>query len=183
MNETLAAGTSMVSVTDANGCSVNAVVTIGLDCTEPLMTTQVTATDCGLSGLTLDYAITCDTLPNVSIYHWKFVNLAAGVDADHYTAGINPHFILANVDGLGYGYPFEVSVRALIGETWTPFGASCVIATQADIPLTTLTEEWCGDTGLESGDVVSCEYIAGATEYEWIFTAKFSTETVFKSKI
>ncbi len=166
----LAAGEYSVVVSDANGCSSSSSIIIDYDCELDLPTTNLIVTDCGAHDFILDDFINCEEIPDAEMYQWKFENIAVGVYYEGYSIGNNTTFYLSDVTNIQYGIMISVSIKALIGGSWSDYGETCQIWTNDIMPSTQLSSIDCGSENLVFGDIIETEVITGAEVYEWHFT-------------
>ncbi len=165
------AGTNLVTVTDANGCTVQDVIDIPYDCEEAPDGTRLTDDFCSATGLTLDDMIECIPVEDAVLYHWRFSSASNGFQAEGYTAENNTEFVLEHVSQqLAYGMVVGVSIRIQNeAEIWSEWGQQCFIAMAETIPLTTLESTDCNAEFFQPGTLIMTEVIAGAQAYEWAF--------------
>lgn len=169
-NETLTAGEYDVIVVDDNGCEIVVEVILPYDCEVLSPTTQLTASDCNAQGLYLEDYITCDPVQDAEMYQWKFENAAVGIWTEEYTLGGNNQFLLADVANMQYGIWVDVTIKVLHDGIWSPYGDVCQIWLADNVPATELVDTDCGAEDVMIGDMIQTNPIAGATEYEWMFT-------------
>lgn len=170
--ENASSGTYQVTVSDNNGCSIQSEVTIPYECIEAPEASQLDATSCEATELTLDDAISCDPVEGASMYHWRFTNVAAGFFDEEYTTGNNTSFQLNNVAGLGYALDVDVQIRVMnADEIWSDWGPVCTIGMQDQVPGAVLSQSDCSAEVFDANVMLTATDVTGATAYEWRFTA------------
>lgn len=165
----LASGNYTVTVNDANGCSQSENLNIEFDCDQTVEGTQLDETHCGMSGLTLDDEVACIPVENASMYQWKFSNLATGFYAEEYTVGSNTSFQLSNLMDMSYAQSYEVSVRVMVDEVWSPYGDACMIELDSEVPMTELLADNCNQEVFDHDGALQCQAVTGANQYTWRF--------------
>jgi PKD repeat protein len=165
--ENASSGNYMVAVTDANGCTATADLTIEYDCTNPPEASMLTDDYCGAHHLFLEQYIDCVPVDNAEMYQWKFENQSLGIFSEEYTIGNNTSFLLGAVPDLGYNMTAFVSVKVLRDGMWSPYGTVCQIWTNEDMPTTQLIDEDCGADDIYLGDYIETTELSGAFSYEW----------------
>jgi PKD repeat protein len=160
----------MAMVTDANGCVEAASIFIELDCEESMAGPQLIDTDCGATDVMIGDVITCEAVEGATMYLWRFESAASGLLTEEYTIGGNNQFYLNSITNLSYGITIDVRIKALVNDEWTAFGEMCQLHMNENVPNTSLTKADCGTEGLQQGSELHCVAVAGADEYEWIFT-------------
>ena len=167
----LVAGTYAVTITDAiTGCTTDTTVTVTFTCGIP--NTQVRAADC---NTTLPYMATifyCDVVSGATNYEWEFVSQSDG--STFYktrNSGATNMWMTAMV-GIQAGTTYDVRVRAYVGG-WGAYGTVCTITTpNVGVPTTQLVTNDCGATYNTLSTWIYCDPVAGATDYEFRFTAQ-----------
>lgn len=148
--------------------------------TGPFPTTKLqTGTSCGATISTLSQQLFCDTVSGAVDYEYKIVNAVQGYDHTWRRINSNNDYRLSwaysstpFVQGLPYGYTYDVQVRALVGKTnvlpgeWGTFGPTCQV-TVLGTPTTQVTGATCGQTLAAFNSYMNCIPVAGATDYEW----------------
>lgn len=170
-SQTLSAGVYDVVVIDDNGCETVVELTVPYDCEIDSPTTTLIASDCNAIDLYLDDYITCESVEGAEMYLWKFENAAVGIWTEEYTLGGNNQFLLADVPNMQYGIWVDVALKVLFDGVWSPYGDVCQIWLAESVPGTQLVSTDCNSEGVLVGEMIQTEPIAGATEYEWMFTS------------
>jgi hypothetical protein len=138
-----------------------------------------TGTSCGATISTLSQQLFCDTVSGAVDYEYKIVNVAQAYDHTWRRITSNNDYRLSwaysstpFVQGLPYGYTYDIQVRALVGKTnvlpgeWGTFGPVCQV-TVLGTPTTQVTGATCGQTLAAFNSYMNCIPVAGATDYEW----------------
>jgi hypothetical protein len=148
--------------------------------TGPFPTTKLTAvTSCGATISSLSAQLTCDSVSGANDYEYRIVNVAQSYDHvwRRITSATDYRLSWAYsstplVQGLQYGFTYDIQVRALVGKTsllpgqWGTFGPVCQV-TVTGTPQTQLTATFCGATLLAFTSPFNCIPVAGASDYEW----------------
>ncbi|MBI1266294.1 MAG: PKD domain-containing protein [Cryomorphaceae bacterium] len=165
-------GAYVVTVTDDNGCSTNATISIPYNCDQAPEPTMLDAASCGASGLQMTQTISCIPVDGASMYQWRFSNIASGAFSDEYTLGSNPNFMLSTVPNLTYDMTMSVMLRVLNeSEIWSDWGEACLISMSDNIPQTSISNSDCSAGVMLAGNMIQCNNVPGADRYEWQFTA------------
>lgn len=127
--------------------------------------TNLNSTSCGATGLSLSSYISCYAVAGASDYEFTISNLSLGYSQIKIRA-VYSAIYLSSYTGLQYGQAYNVSVRAKVAGIWGPIGSSCTITLMA-FPSTNLSSASCGVTGLSMSSYISCNPIAGASDYEF----------------
>ncbi len=133
------------------------------------ITTQLRSSDCGIAMSSYNNYIICDYVSNATEYEYEFVN--AGLGYNQTVVRTNPiyRFVYVHqVPGIQNNTTYDVRVRAKIGGVYTSFGAVCQITTPAGL-TTKLRDNDCGSTMVSYSNYITCDYVSGATEYEYEF--------------
>ena len=166
----VAAGTYIWNATDVNGCSVNGQVIIPYSCVIDIPTTQLTDAYCNAVDVAMNTVIECQEVPGASMYHWRFINSAGALVSDEYSLGTS--FYTSQIPGVQAGLYLAITVKALVGEEWGPFGATCglTIAGEVQEVLPGLIDEDCGTIITEWGHIIHSTIVPNAINYQWHIT-------------
>ncbi len=148
--------------------------------TGPFPTTKLTTgTSCGATISSMSALLTCDSVSAANDYEYRIVNIAQGYDHTWRRVTSSTDYRLSwaysstpLVQGLPYGFTYDIQVRALVGKTnllpgqWGTFGPVCQV-TVTGTPQTQLTAPNCGITLSTFTQSFNCIAVAGATDYEW----------------
>lgn len=147
--------------------------------TGPFPTTKLTAvTSCGATISNMNALLTCDSVPGATNYEYKIVNVAQGYDHTWLRGSSNLDYRLSwayssspPVQGLPYGFTYDVQVRALVGklnglDNWGTFGPVCQVIVNGT-PQTQVAAPYCGGILPTFNTYFNCIAVAGATDYEW----------------
>jgi PKD repeat protein len=165
-----AAGDYFVSITDVNGCALTANVTIPFDCKTSVPTTQLIDTDCGAVNLPLNGFITCEQVPNASMFMWRFLSTSGVVISDEYSLGNS--FMISQIPGVTQGMHYKVAIKALVNNVYGAFGALCDFGLAGNEPASTtsLSDEDCDAVIVEWGQTLEATVVPGAMTYQWHIT-------------
>jgi len=131
-------------------------------------TTQMAASQCGLSVSDLTGSFYCNQVLGAQDYEWEFTNSGLGYS---YTTnrGIGvPDIAKFYILGLQYGQTYNVRVKAKVGGVWGSYGSPCTITISGSIPTTQVATSQCGQAMNLSG-LFYCNGVAGAQDYQWNF--------------
>jgi len=132
-------------------------------------TTQLNSAYCGITNLTLGDVIYADNVGGATNFQYEFTNGSGFYTL--YTKNNNaPSVALWAVPGLQYGNSYNVRVKTYVGGEWSAFGSSCSISMQASSPNTQLANGSCGATNLTLGNVIYCNPVSGASNFQYEFT-------------
>jgi hypothetical protein len=140
--------------------------------------TQLTSASCGATGLTLNDGIYAAAISGASSYQFEFTN-SGGFSAVYTKNNNTPSCALWVVQGLQYGQSYNVRVRALVGGSWSAYGAACTISLQSSIPATQLSSASCGATALTTSGTIYCDAVAAASNTQWEFSNGSGFYTVY----
>jgi PKD repeat protein len=167
----LAAATYGVTVTDAvSSCQSATNVVVVDDCATS--GTQVSTADCNTALTSIYQLFTCDPVAGATNYQWKFVSTVDGYMIEKYRNNGQTNMWSNAVGGILLGVTYDVQVRAHVsGSGWGTYGATCQITTVVGtIPTTQLAAAYCPYTASSATDVIYCDQVTSATDYEFQFT-------------
>ncbi|MEN9640765.1 MAG: hypothetical protein RLZZ262_2634 [Bacteroidota bacterium] len=175
----VAAGTYIWNATDVNGCTMNGQVLIPYNCVVDIAPTQLTDEYCNATDVAMSDIIYCNPVDGASMYLWRFVNSAGALVSDEYSLGTA--FYTSQIPGVQSGMYYAVMVKALVGEDWGPFGATCgmTIAGQTEEILPGLIAEDCGTIITEWGHIIHSVIVPNAINYQWHITGPNYDWTTF----
>ena len=160
----LSQGSYTVTVTDSKTCSAQHIKAVTQNCNS--LVTKIRTADCGITLATLNQLIYCDAVTGAVAYEWEFVSIASSVSFINTSqCAFNPNWII----GIEYNKTYDVRVRAKVGSLWGNFGAVCQITTPSSIPNTKVRAADCGITLAALNQVVYCDGVPGAVNFEWEF--------------
>lgn len=133
----------------------------------PIPYTRLRAQDCGLSTTSLNQQLFCDFVPGAQNYQWEFSNDSTGFLKIINRGSNSISFTLGWVQGIQYGKTYDVRVRANVGGEWGNFGDVCQVSLVYPIPTTKVRYADCGINLVTMAQVVYCDVVAGATDYQW----------------
>lgn len=140
------------------------VCTISMSSTVP--TTQLNATSCGATNLTLSSSIGCTPVAAAVNYEYRVTNAQQGYTYVRQRGSSTTTIPLSWFAGLQYGRTYNVEVRAQVGGDWGTFGSICTFTMQANPPSPTVTN--CGGP-YPLTQPLFCTAVTGAQDYEWKF--------------
>ncbi|MCI5058086.1 MAG: zinc-dependent metalloprotease [Flavobacteriales bacterium] len=131
--------------------------------------TQLTSSDCGSTLSELSDVIYCDVVSGATNYEWNIVNVSQGLN---YTGTIGSAYNgwrLSWVPGIQFNSDYNIRIRPFVNGSWGDYGNTCVVTTPplSSIPEPELISSDCGITLSDITEVIYCEAIQGATNYEW----------------
>lgn len=142
---------------------------------------KVRAADCGITLSTLNQLIYCDPVPGAVNYQWEFVDAASGFGTtklrNNNSLSSDPSWMV----GLEYNKTYEIRVRAKAGTLWGNYSSVCQITTPSVIPESKLRTADCGITLSAPDQLIVCDAVAGAVNYEWRFINTTTGGNIIKS--
>ena len=165
-------GTYTLTVTESNGCTGVASITInpGTACV-PL--TQLRPADCGKMNFTLTGIILANAVPGATKYEFQIwqngVVVATKLQTSNQLsiASVNPPF--------QWGNQYSIKVRAHIGANIGPYGNACDIGfvenpAVTGIPVTQLNNSTCGRLNYTISNSIGANPVALANQYQFEFS-------------
>ncbi|MBP6412131.1 MAG: HYR domain-containing protein [Bacteroidia bacterium] len=141
--------------------------------------TQLRVGSCGSSITSLYTPLFCDSISGANDYEYRIENSLLGYDHTWQRGSSLNDYKLSwaysstpPVQGLPYGYSYNIQVRALVGKTalqqgeWGTFGPACSV-TLSGMPTTQLSNLFCGSTLTNLTSKFYCIPVPGATDYEY----------------
>ncbi len=145
----------------------------------PFPTTKLKSGSCGSTIASLNDVLYADTIPGATNYEYRIINTTLGYDYTWQRGTAQSDYRLSwayssspFVQGLPYGYTYDVEVRAQVGKTsllpgqWGTFGPVCQVNVSGT-PGTQLTPSYCGAVLSSFTTKFYCIPVAGASEYEY----------------
>ena len=169
------AGTYTLTVTEPNGCSGSATITI-TNATICVPATQMNNGVCGTLNYVRTSAITCIAVIGATQYEWQFSN-GSGVYA---TKTTTTNFVLLHTvtPTLNWGTSWNIKVRAKIGSNVGPYSPNCNIGIMPDpsingVPQTQLRTQDCNRLNyrINANNRIIANPIAGSIQYEFEFSS------------
>lgn len=162
----LSSGTYSVKVFDLNGCVASKSTVISKEKCE----SRLRDADCGAIMTSLSQVIFCNPIPGATNYQWEFSVPQSGFSLTIQRGFALNNFYLSWVTGIQYGKTYEVRIKPFVNGEWMEYGPVCEITTPGSIPYTKLRVADCGLTTNTLGQVIFCEMVAGALNYQWEFS-------------
>ncbi len=132
-------------------------------------TASLQAVYCGTTQTAFNQTIYCTTVTGATNYSWELKDNSTNTYY-YYLRGNNINNFQMNWTTFAtYGKTYTVRIAALVGGSWTPYGAACNITTPA-IPTTKLANGSCNIVQTSFAQVMSCDAITGATNYRYEVT-------------
>lgn len=144
------------------------VCTITLLPTIPL--TQLNATSCGATNLTLANSITTASVASAQNYEYNVTCAAIGYNVTRQMGSPTWSIPLTWFPNMAYGQTYDVRVRSQVGGVWGAFGPTCQISLTSDIPLTQWASGSCNAQNLTTSSILNVTPVAGAQDYEYVVT-------------
>lgn len=159
-----------------------------------------TAGPCDYTITDLNNQFFTDSISGANDYEYKIVENDGGnnFDYDHTwrrgSANLDFRLVWAYqssplIERVRFGYSYDVTTRALVGKTginygnrpgeWGPFGVTCKLDLTQAMPSTSLTN--CNITLSSLNEQIFTTPVAGATNYEYEFTAPGYTAVVYRT--
>ncbi|MFN0033129.1 MAG: M43 family zinc metalloprotease [Flavobacteriales bacterium] len=166
----VASGNYFVSITDVNGCSLEADIEIPYECEIVVDDTQLQDSDCGATEVQLTDMITCIPVADASMYMWRFMNETGIIISDEFSLG--NIFMVSQIPGVAEGLTYLISVKALVNDVYGQFGPVCSITLAGDAPVvtTSLSDEFCNGTITQWGQTLVAIELQAALNYQWHIT-------------
>ena len=164
------AGTYNVTLTATNAFGSDPEVKTGYITVNSCGTTKLRTQDCGITMTSYLNYITCDWVPNATEYEYEFVNTGLGYNQTYVRGNPNYRFVYVNnVPGIQDGITYDVRVHAKVGGSYGSYGTVCQVTTPASPVTTHLRSQDCGIAMTSYLNYIMCDYVQGATEYEYEF--------------
>ncbi len=169
------AGTYTLTVTELNGCTGTASITItnAIAC---VPATQMSTGVCGTLNYVKTSSVTCLPVSGATQYEWQFSN-SSGVFATK-TTTTNYVLLHSVTPALNWGTNWNIKVRAKIGVNVGPYSPDCAIGIMPDpsingVPQTQLRTQDCNKQNyrMNADNRIIANPIAGAIQYEFEFSS------------
>ncbi|MBK8807456.1 MAG: T9SS type A sorting domain-containing protein [Bacteroidales bacterium] len=115
----------------------------------------------------LNNTIYCDKLPCVSDYQWEVTDAVTGKGIVKLRGNSSNSFQLSMINGIDYGRTYKIRIKGVSGTLKGDYAESFTIYTPTQIPTTSLQEKYCNKTFSSPNDILVCNTVLGATNYEW----------------
>ncbi|MBK8807956.1 MAG: hypothetical protein IPO21_15435 [Bacteroidales bacterium] len=125
---------------------------------EPYRNMQLTA---------LNTTIYCDKLPCVSDYQWEVTDAVTNKVLVKLRGNNSNSFQLSMINGIDYGRTYKIRIKGVSGTLKGAYAESFNISTPTEVPTTSLQENYCNKTFSSPNDLLVCNTVLGATNYEW----------------
>jgi PKD repeat protein len=176
--EDVAAGIYLVTVSDANGCTISASAEITYECEFVIPPTQLTQEYCNTSDFAMDGTVACDVVEGADQYMWRVSTPTGTILVDAFTSDV--YFNLNNVPNLDYNTTYVIGIKARVNGNWGPFGGYCSVTTESlNLPTTGIVAADCGTTITEWGTSIEAIALDGVLNYEWHITGSDYDWTAF----
>lgn len=164
-----AAGVYAVSVTDANGCSLNAQAEVLYNCDVVVPPTQLSMEYCNATGFSIDGILACDAVANADQYMWRVSTPTGTILIDEFTT--ENHLPMAFIPNVDYGSNYIIGIKARVDGNWGPFGSYCSVITETlNLPVSGIDAADCGVEVNAWGTSIHAVEISDALNYEWHIT-------------
>ncbi|MCB0402596.1 MAG: PKD domain-containing protein [Flavobacteriales bacterium] len=132
--------------------------------------TKLRSGDCGI--VMTDYAnyITCDYAAGATDYEYEFSNTGLSYTQTYTRSSSWREVYVHLVPGIQNNTTYNVRVRAKINGIWSAYGTTCQITTPANGITTKLINNDCGIVMSSYSNYITCDYVAGATNYQYEFS-------------
>jgi hypothetical protein len=163
----LAAGSYSVTVIDNNSCSTTLQAVVELQCEEsPVEPTKVSNPTCGGTIQSINDLIYCNAVVGATNYQWRWVG--GGIDEIVSRNSSYNDFKAKMVPGIQNNTMYTVYVRALTSQGWGNFGEACQVNV-IGVQNTKLTGNCEGQQISNADNLIYCDAVSGAQDYEWIW--------------
>ncbi|MBK8808334.1 MAG: hypothetical protein IPO21_17600 [Bacteroidales bacterium] len=115
----------------------------------------------------LNNTIYCDKLPCVSDYQWEVTDAVTNKILVKLRGNNSNSFQLSMINGIDYGRTYKIRIKGVSGTLKGDYAESFNVYTPAQIPTTSLQEKYCNKTFSSPNDILICNTVLGATNYEW----------------
>ena len=134
--------------------------------TPVISTTQIVASQCGMTLGTMNQYINCVYIAAASDYRYRITHAASGFSTVYTKGTYHSYFQMSNVSGVTYAKTYNVEVAAQVNGVWGSYGSICTITTPA-LPTPKLTTAFCGATLSTMYQFICSDFVPGATSYEY----------------
>jgi PKD repeat protein len=128
--------------------------------------TQLMSNHCNYTLSSYSELIKCDYLEGATEYEYEITNGGLGFSETVLKPSTYRSLFLSQVAGISDGVTYDIRVRAKINGVFTNYGASCQVTTPTSF-TTKLRDIDCGKTLPDSATYITCDYIPGATQYQY----------------
>lgn len=146
--------------------------------TTTVASTKVRTADCGTTLSSMSQLIYCDAVSSAVDYEWEWVN--GGTTFTRQRGNNSNNFNPSWITGLQNFTTYNVRVRAKVGGSWGSFGTVCQITTVSSVGTTEVRTADCGVTLSKITQIVYCDVVGGATNYEWEWTTGGVSKTFMR---
>lgn len=131
------------------------------------LSTQLTSSDCGITLSSYSEYVICDYLAGATEYEYEITNGGLSFSQTMVRPSSHRFLYLNQVIGIQDGVTYDIKVRANVGGSYTSYGNACQVTTPAGGLTTKLRDADCGSTLVDSATFITCDYVPGATQYEY----------------
>ena len=142
--------------------------------TPVIPTTNVSASQCGITLATINTSIFADAVWGVSDYEFSVFD---GLTTQTFQT-TNRFFNLTQLASYSFGTTYSITVRTRTNGIWTAFGSPCNVSTPAQICQIDASQ--CGLILVDDNTDIYCNSIFGATIYEFRLVNGGTTLTIQK---
>lgn len=165
-----AAGTYTVTLTATNGIGSDVEVKSNHITVNTCGTTKLRDIDCGITLPNYTTYITCDYVVGATQYEYEITNGGLGY-SQTVIRNSNYRFIyIGTITGVLSNTTYDIRVRAKVGGSFGSYGATCQVTTPINNLSIQLMSNYCDYTLSSYSELIKCDYIEGATEYEYEIT-------------
>ncbi|MBL4593399.1 MAG: PKD domain-containing protein, partial [Flavobacteriales bacterium] len=164
------AGTYQVILTATNASGSDIETKVGYITVNSCGVTQLRSIDCGITMTNYLYWVCADNYPGATEYEYEFSNTGLGYNQTFTRPKAYRYVYVDKVPGIQNNTTYDVRIRAKKGGIWSNYGVVCQITTPASSITTHLRPADCGVIMPSYSSFILCEYVAGATEYEYEFS-------------
>ena len=179
--DNVAAGVYQVTLSDANGCTINTSATIAYDCEVVIPATQLMEQFCNTNDFGMTGTVACEVVEGADQYMWRVSTPTGTILADEFTSDV--YLPMAGIPNLAYNTTYVIGIKARVNGNWGPFGNYCSVTTEAlDLPTTVIAAADCGTTITTWGETIEAIAIEGVLNYEWHITGNNYDWTAFTAE-
>ncbi len=145
-------------------------------------TTQLAVAYCGITESTLADQLSCNSVSGATNYGYRVSNAASSFTVTYTSSNSNIFFQMNSVSGIQFGKTYNVEVRAYVGGVWGNYGSVCTVTTPGSIPTTQLAPSSCNVSLATTPQTLWCNYVPGATNYQYRVSNAASSYTTTYTK-
>ena len=131
--------------------------------------TQLDGNSCGKTLSSISEIVYCITVSGATNYEYRITNSSLGFSSNYLRNSGSNAFSLSWVNGISYGYTYDIEVRSYVNGSWSAYGNVCQL-TIPGIPTTQINSSGCGVTLSTPEQLIYVDPVVGATNYQYVIT-------------